>query len=114
MNTTVLETATHKIVVVGNPKDISKKLIRRILTSTMQRRFTIPEEMFIASDPAAAAIKVRLLNDRVVDLDFQDTIDCVTEICAVLEAGGMLEEGVTADIRKDKLLIDGDEGERYS
>tara|TARA_R100000951_G_C2621737_1_gene174707 strand:- start:605 stop:997 length:393 start_codon:yes stop_codon:yes gene_type:complete len=84
--------------------------IRKISTGAMQRRFTIDEEVFIASDAAATVIKSRLLNASYCDLDFQDTIDGVTYICGILAAGAVI---IDAAVRVDELLIDGAEGERY-
>tara|TARA_R100000951_G_C2649906_1_gene184011 strand:+ start:2013 stop:2402 length:390 start_codon:yes stop_codon:yes gene_type:complete len=84
--------------------------IRTISTGAMQRRFTIDEEVFIASDAAATVIKSRLLNASYCDLDFQDTIDGVNYICGVLEAGAVI---VDTAARSAELLVDGTEQERY-
>ena len=84
--------------------------IRKISTGAMQRRFTIAEEVFITSDPAATVIKSRLLNASYCDLDFQDTIDGVNYICGILQAGVII---IDADARVAELLIDGTEDERY-
>lgn len=83
--------------------------IRIISTGAMQRRFTIPEEVFIASDAAATVIKSRLLNASYCDLDFQDTIDGITYICGVLLAGGVITD---ADSHVVYLLRDGEEHEK--
>ena len=75
------------------PEEISKaKAIRKISTGAMQRRFTIPEEVFITSDAASTVIKSRLLNASYADLDFQDTIEGVAYICSVLKIGGIIED----------------------
>ncbi len=84
--------------------------IRTISTGAMQRRFTIPEEVFIESDPSAKVIKSRLLNASYCDLDYQDTIDGVTYICGVLEVGGVIGDAAT---RITELLVDGTEQEKY-
>jgi hypothetical protein len=84
--------------------------IRTISTGAMQRRFTIEEEVFIASDAAATVIKSRLLNASYCDLDFQDTVDGVNYICGILAAGAVIPD---AAIRSGELLIDGTEQERY-
>jgi hypothetical protein len=76
----------------------------------MQRRFTIDEEVFIASDAAATVIKSRLLNASYCDLDFQDTIDGVTYICGILQTGAVIAD---AAVRTAELLVDGTENERY-
>lgn len=104
---TILETATHKIESDG-VIDNTPKAIRKISTGAMQRRFTIPEEVFIASDAAATVIKSRLLNASYADLDFQDTIDGVTYICSVLKAGGVITDEATRTI---ELLHDGTQDE---
>ncbi len=83
--------------------------IRIISTGAMQRRFTITEEVFIASDAAATVIKSRLLNAEYCDLDFQDTIEGITYICGVLFAGGVIPD---ADVRVVELLVDGVESEK--
>jgi len=82
--------------------------IRKISTGAMQRRFTITEEVFIASDPAATVIKSRLLNASYADLDFQDTIDGVTYICSVLKVGEIITDEAAHVI---KLLRDGTQDE---
>lgn len=84
--------------------------IRTISTGAMQRRFTIDEEVFIASDAAATVIKSRLLNASYCDLDFQDTIDGVTYICGILQTGAVIAD---AAVRTAELLVDGTENERY-
>lgn len=83
--------------------------IRVISKGAMQRRFTIPEEVFIASDAAATVIKSRLLNASYCDLDFQDTIDGITYICGVLLTGGVISDATT---RTAELLVDGAESEK--
>ena len=93
------------------PKEIEPPApIRTISTGAMQRRFTIEEEVFIASDAAATVIKSRLLNASYCDLDFQDTIDGVAYICGILQAGAII---VDATARIAELLVDGTEQERY-
>ena len=92
----------------NKPKEPVLISIRKISTGSMQRRFTILEEVFIASDPAATVIKSRLLNASYADLDFQDTIDGVTYICSVLKAGGIIEDEAA---RVTELLQDGTEEE---
>ncbi len=105
----ILETATHKTESAGTI-DNTPKLVRVISTGAMQRRFTIPEEVFIESDPSAKVIKSRLLNASYCDLDYQDTIDGVTYICGVLEVGGVIGDAAT---RITELLVDGTEQEKY-
>ena len=105
----ILETPTHKIESAG-VIDNTPKVIRKISTGAMQRRFTIEEEVFITSDPAATVIKSRLLNASYCDLDFQDTIDGITYICGVLKAGGIIVDDI---VRVAELLIDGTEAEQY-
>lgn len=83
-------------------------VIRKISTGAMQRRFTIPEEVFVSSDPAATVIKSRLLNASYADLDFQDTIDGVTYICSVLKASGIIEDEAARIV---ELLQDGTQDE---
>lgn len=83
--------------------------IRIISTGSMQRRFTIPEEVFISNDAAATVIKSRLLNASFCDLDFPDTVDGVDYICQVLLDGGIIAD---KDARKAQLLQDGIERER--
>lgn len=107
--TIILDTPTHKIVTSGDI-DNTVKPIRTITTGSMQRRFTIPEEVFIESDPSAKVIKSRLLNANYCDLDYQDTIDGVSYICGVLEAGAVI---VDAAVRVAELLVDGTELERW-
>jgi len=80
------------------------KVVRIISTGAMQRRFTIPEEVFITSDAAATVIKSRLMNSDYCDLDFQDTIDGITYICGVLFAGGIIPD---SPVRATELLVDG-------
>ena len=92
----------------NEPKDPVVISIRKISTGAMQRRFTIPEEVFIASDAAATVIKSRLLNASYADLDFQDTIDGVTYICSVLKGGGIIEDEAARVI---ELLQDGTQTE---
>ena len=84
--------------------------IRKISTGAMQRRFTIPEEVFITSDPAATVIKSRLLNSSYCDLDFTDTIEGIAYICGILKAGGVLTDDA---VRVAELLVDGTEEESY-
>jgi len=84
--------------------------IRIITTGSMQRRFTIPEEVFIASDAAATVIKSRLLNASFCNLDFQDTVDGVDYICDILLAGNVIADKAA---RKAELLQDGTVEERY-
>ena len=86
-----------------------EEVIRIISTGSMQRRFTIPEEVFITSDAAATVIKSRLLNSSYCELDFQDTIDGVDYICQVLLDGGVITD---KDARKSELLSDGEKSER--
>ncbi len=81
-----------------------QKVIRIISTGAMQRRFTIEEEVFIASDAAATAIKSRLMNASYADLDFQDTINGVAYICGILKVGGVIPDEV---VRTSELLRDG-------
>lgn len=83
--------------------------IRIISTGAMQRRFTIPEEVFITSDTAATVIKSRLMNSDYCDLDFQDTIDGITYICGVLFVGGVIADEAVAIAN---LLRDGTEAEK--
>jgi len=78
--------------------------IRIISTGAMQRRFTIPEEVAIASDDAATVIKSRLMNASYCDLDFQDTIAGVNYIVDYLVTAGLVVDAVT---RKAELLQDG-------
>jgi len=103
----ISETATHKIESAG-VIDNTPKPIRKISKGAMQRRFTITEEVFIASDPAATVIKSRLLNASYADLDFEDTIDGVTYICSVLKTGGVIEDEAA---RITELLQDGTQDE---
>lgn len=85
------------IIAIDNP-------IRIISTGSMQRRFTIPEEVFISGDAAATVIKSRLMNASYCDLDFQDTIDGVDYICQVLLDGGVISD---KEARKAELLRGG-------
>ena len=105
----IYETATHKVETSGTANNTSKK-IRIITTGSLQRRFTVEEEVFITSDTTATVIKARLLNASYADLDFQDTIDGVNYICGVLEAGGIITD---TTIRVAELLIDGSNEEKY-
>lgn len=84
--------------------------IRIITTGAMQRRFTIPEEVFIASDATASVIKSRLLNSEYCDLDFQDTIDGVNYICGVMLSAGIIQD---SEARSAELLADGNESDKY-
>ncbi len=84
--------------------------IRVISTGAMQRRFTIPEEVFIATDGAATAIKSRLINASYADLDFQDTVEGVAYICGILKAGGVIADEA---LRVSELLKDGTKEESY-
>ena len=90
-------------------KTPTREVIRIISTGAMQRRFTITEEVFIASDAAATVIKSRLLNADYCDLDFQDTIDGINYICGVLFAGGVIPD---ANSHVVYLLRDGEESEK--
>lgn len=83
---------------------LSENPIRKITTGAMQRRFTIPEEVFITSDPAATVIKSRLLNSSYCDLDFQDTIGGVNYICEALQSGGVITD---SSVRSSEILRDG-------
>lgn len=104
---TILDTTTHKIEVAGAVKTGSEP-IRVITTGSMQRRFTITEEVFIESDDTAKVIKSRLINASYCDLDYQDTIDGVNYICGVLKAGGIIADEVA---RASELLADGTKDE---
>ena len=83
--------------------------VRKISTGAMQRRFTITEEVFIASDAAATVIKSRLINASYCDLDFEDTADGIDYICGILKAGGVIVDAVT---RAAELLTDGTQDEK--
>ncbi len=83
---------------------VTERVIRVISTGSMQRRFTIEEEVFITSDPAATVIKSRLLNASYCNLDYQDTIEGITYICGVLKAGNIITDETA---RIAELLIDG-------
>ena len=89
------------IIVKQKTKPVAARVIS---TGSMQRRFTITEEVFIASDDAATVIKSRLLNASYADLDFQDTIEGVSYICSILKAGGVIEDEAA---RVAELLRDG-------
>lgn len=106
----IFESDTHKIESAGVINN-TPKAIRIISTGAMQRRFTIPEEVFIESDDSAKVIKSRLLNASYADLDYQDTIDGVNYICGILQAGAII---VDASARATELLQDGTEEEKYN
>ncbi|GHE87495.1 hypothetical protein [Thalassotalea profundi] len=94
----------NKLYMDGDFIDQPPRPIRIISTGAMQRRFTIPEEVFISGDAAATVIKSRLINSAYCDLDFQDVIDGINYICGVLQAGGVIAD---ATARAIELLQDG-------
>ncbi len=101
------ETSENGSVLISYWNEIETP-IRIISTGSMQRRFTIPEEVFISSDASATVIKSRLLNASYCNLDYQDTIDGVDYICQVLLDGGVIAD---KEVRKAELLSDGTKDE---
>ena len=82
---TILDNGTHKIE-IHDSGTVGSGVIRHITTGSMQRRFTVKEEVEIdtGSDATCRTIKSRLMNADYCNLDFQDTIDGVSYIVTVL------------------------------
>ena len=60
------------------------KVIRKISTGAMQRRFTVYEELAIEADPVSRVIRSRLFNAGHCDLDFTETKDGLAVIVNML------------------------------
>lgn len=85
---------------------------RIITTGSMQRRFTIEEEILVMNDPVAKVIRDRLLGSTYCDLDFKDSVEGLSYIlnylATSLEWDETIKEGKTTYI-----FSDGNEQEVY-
>lgn len=84
--------------------------IRVITVGSMQKRFTIDEEVLIldSADTKAKVIRERLFNSQYANLDFKEIIDGITYLANFLDTGTVTLEEKVAD-----LLRDGTKSEKY-
>ena len=95
-------------------ENTEQEIPRRVITKgSMQKRFSIDEEVLIldGTDTKALVIRERLLNSQYADLDFKETIDGVNYLVEFLIANGVTS--YTKAQRVYELLGDGEPHEEY-